>query len=359
METAKPILFIGAADGICRESVRLFAKATNVPLLLADADEDAVRRLATSLSRKNVFTKKLDLFDAGELRTSIADVALVVQGAQPYYRTSTHVLRACIESKTPYLDFSDDVSSTQESLDLQDEAKKAGVPCYNNCGSSPGITNLMAVQICSELDDVQRIDICWLVSEEGGALGREVLEHLMHITGGPCLSWADGHAVVHENWVEKDYAPIKPDVNVLFHESVHPEPVTLPRRFPQVNRIRTMGALNPVPYNGFARGLGAAVHAGTLSMEDAVDFLINLQKGSAISWSEAFGAFTAQLRGGDITLNQLVQLASHGVSTLKPWNHAIWGMIKQVRNGECRIADVVKFLVNSTLGKRHPINPAC
>ncbi|KNG82055.1 hypothetical protein ANOM_010737 [Aspergillus nomiae NRRL 13137] len=351
---SKPVIFIGAADAICREAIRLFVQASDVPVVLADADEEELRTFAAKLPGRNVTIRKVNLFDPDELRSTIAGAALVIQGAQPYYRTSTPVITACIDAKVPYLDYSDDVSSTQASLDAHEQAKREGVPCYINCGSSPGMTNLIALDIAKELDTVESLDICWLVSEEGGQLGREVLEHLMHITGGPCLTWADGKPAVHENWVETVYAPIIAGSNDLFHESVHPEPVTLPRRLPAVPRIRTLGALSPAPFNGLARGLGAAVHSGALSMDAAVDFLEGMQKKTSTSWGETVGAITAQFRGGDITLNQLYQLAAHGISSLKPWNLALWGMINQVRKGQCTSGEVLSFLVNSARGKQAP-----
>ncbi|KAE8423279.1 Saccharopine dehydrogenase-domain-containing protein [Aspergillus pseudocaelatus] len=351
---SKPVIFIGAADAICGEAIRTFVQASDVPVILADSDEDALRGVVTKLPGKNITIRKVNLFDPDELRSTIAGAALVIEGAQPYYRTSTPVLTACIDAKVPYLDYSDDVHSTQASLDLHEKAKREGVPCYTNCGSSPGMTNLIALDIAKKLDTVESLDICWLVSEEGGQLGREVLEHLMHITGGPCLTWADGKAAVHENWVETAYAPVITGSNDLFHESVHPEPITLPRRLPNITRIRTMGALSPAPFNGFARGLGAAVHSGALSMDAAVDFLEGMQTKPSASWSETIGAMTSQFRGGDITLNQLYQLASHGIASLKPWNLALWGMINQVRKGECTSGEVLSFLVDSARGKQAP-----
>ncbi|KAE8329916.1 Saccharopine dehydrogenase-domain-containing protein [Aspergillus sergii] len=351
---SKPVIFIGAADAICGEAIRLFVQASDVPIILADSDEDALRAVVAKLPGKNITIRKVDIFHPDELRSAIAGAALVIQGAQPYYRTSTPVLTACIDAKVPYLDYSDDVHSTQESLDLHEQAKREGVPCYINCGSSPGMTNLIALDIGKELDTVESLDICWLVSEEGGQLGREVLEHLMHITGGPCLTWADGKAAVHENWVETAYAPAIAGSSDLFHESVHPEPVTLPRRLKDIPRIRTMGALSPAPFNGFARGLGAAVHSGALSMDAAVDFLEGMQKKPSSSWSETIGAMTAQFRGGDITLNQLYQLGAHGIASLKPWNLALWGMIDQVRKGQCTSGEVLGFLINSARGKQAP-----
>jgi saccharopine dehydrogenase-like NADP-dependent oxidoreductase len=350
----QPVVFIGAADAICGEAIRLFAKATSVPIVLTDSKEDILHQVAAKLPGRDVAIRTVNLFDPKELRSVISGAALVVQGAQPYYRTSTPVLAACIDAKVPYLDFSDDVHSTVESLNLHERAKREGVPCYINCGSSPGMTNLLAVEIAQELDTLETLDICWLVSDEGVKAGRAVLEHLMQITGGPCLTWANGKAAVHENWTETSYAPVVEDSNDLFYESVHPEPVTLPRRFPNVSRIRTLGALNPAPFNGIARGLGAAVNSGTLSMDAAIDFLENMQSQSSESWSDILSMITAQFRGGNVTLNQLYELTSHTISSLKPWNFALWGMVDQVRKGGCTASEVLSFLINSARGKQAP-----
>ncbi|KAJ5743925.1 Saccharopine dehydrogenase-domain-containing protein [Penicillium manginii] len=351
----RPVIFVGATDPICGEAIRFFANATNIPIVLADLDEDSLRQVSSKLpNRSSISIRLLDIFDSDQIRSVLADAALVIQGAQPYHTASTPVLTACIDAKVPYLDYSDDVHSTQESLKLHERAKKEGVPCYINCGSSPGMTNLLAVEIAEELDIVDTLDICWMVSEEGGQLGRDVLEHLMQITGGPCLTWADGKAALHENWVETCQVPMDDSSETLVYESVHPEPVTLPRRFPNVNRIRTLGALNPAPFNGLARGLGAAVNSGTISMDSAIDFLENMQKKSTGSWSDIIGAATSQLQGGNISLNQLYQLASNGATSLKPWNLALWGMVAQVGKGQCSAAESFNFLINYARGKESP-----
>jgi hypothetical protein len=121
-----------------------------------------------------------------------------------------------------------------------------------------------------------------------------------------------------------------------------------------VNRIRTLRALSPAPSNGLARGLGAAVNSGALSLDVAIDFLENLQRKSSQGWSDMLRIVLAQFRGGDITLSELHQLASHCIASLKPWNIAVFSMLDQVRNGECTAGETLKFLINSARGKEAP-----
>ncbi|CEO59604.1 hypothetical protein PMG11_04276 [Penicillium brasilianum] len=350
----KPVVFIGAAGEMCRIAVERFAKASNAQLILADLNTDAVESLAARLPAGRAKTQKLDLFDNAALANLISGAKLVVLGAGPYSRTSHPVVTACIRAKVPYLDFDDDVESTQASLALTEEARKAGVPVYIGCGDSPGLSNVMAIDAASELDSVDSIDICWLVGDEA-SVGKAVLYHLLHIAAGPCLTWVDSKPTMKESWVGTTYAPMYADDGErLLHETAHPEPVTLPRRFPNATRIQCFGSLDPKPLNGIARGLGNAVRAKALSMDEAVDFLYNMATNPPLSgglggWGEAFGALKEQLRGGDITLKGLYSLVRHAVGPLR---YALWGMIEQIWNGECTITEVVTCILNVATGTK-------
>jgi hypothetical protein len=352
----KRVIFIGAAGEMGRLAVEYFAKASTAPLVLTDINETATQQLASKLPPGRATSKKLNLFEPTELLNTIQGAALVVLGAGPYSRTSEPVLKACLDAKVPYLDFDDDVESTQAALDLHEEAKRSGVPCYIGCGASPGMSNVMAVDAARSLDTVDTIDICWLVGDEH-SVGKAVLEHLMHIAAGPCLTWADGKAAINESWVETAYAPIIPGGGeTLLHETAHPEPVTLPRLYPKATRIRCLGGMDPAPVNGIARGLGVAVRSQAIPMDAAVSFMVNLaaKNTSAGGWGGAWSAVSQHLRGGDITLNQLMQLASHTTEALTPWSYAIWGIIDQIRSGECTATGVLQFFIDAARGKYAP-----
>ncbi|KAL5358539.1 Saccharopine dehydrogenase-domain-containing protein [Aspergillus floccosus] len=349
------LVVIGAAGEMCRVAVERFAAVSDAPIVLADLNVSILESLAAKLPAGRASIKKLDLFDKASLNETIQGAALVVLGAGPYMRTSEPVLNACLEAKVPYLDFDDDVQSTQAALDLQERAKEAGVPCYIGCGASPGMSNVMVVDAVRELDTVESLDICWLVGDERGATGKAVLEHLMHIAAGPCLTWADGKAAINESWVETMYAPmLGEEGETLLHETAHPEPVTLPRIFPTAKRIRCTGALGPAPFNGIARGLGQAVRRNALSMKEAVDFLFELtnKEPSTEGLGTMFGEMTAAFRGGDITVKELFQLVGHVSHSLSPWRYALYGIMETIWTGECTTGEVLSFLVNSARGKR-------
>ncbi|GAB3857374.1 saccharopine dehydrogenase NADP-binding domain-containing protein [Nocardioides maradonensis] len=323
MTTSARIVFVGAAGEMCRIAIERFAKAPGAwELLLTDIRPELLDPLVAKLPRGMASTQRLDLYDAADLRRTIAGADLVVLGAGPYLRTFGPVIEACLELKVPYLDMDDDVESTEHALTLDAKAKAAGIPIYVGCGTSPGHSNILAVDAARDLDVVEGIDVCWLIGEERPVVGRAVLEHMLHISGGDCLTWDDGRRVTRESFVQTGRFPILADEpELLLYETAHPEPVTLPRRFPEARRIRCFGGLDPAPLNGMFRGLARAIEAGKMSQKDAVDF----------AYDVATGGIGRPMRG---------------------WLFAGGGTLGQVRRGETRAAVLARYVTREALGRQ-------
>lgn len=316
---SRRVIFIGAAGEMCRLAVERFAKAEgDWELVLCDIRPELLDPLVRKLPTGLATAQKLDLYDRKNLMDVIKGATLVVLGAGPYIRTSEPVIEACLEAKVPYLDFDDDNESTQHALGLDKKAKKAGIPIYVGCGASPGMSNVMVEDAISELDTVENIDIGWLVGDERPTIGRAVIEHLLHISAGDCLTWENGGQVVHETFVETDVFPMGGSLgDTLMYETAHPEAVTFPRRYPQAQRIRVLGGLDPSPFNGVARGIGLAVQEGKMTSKEGVDFIVDIVEGK-------IGSGTG-------------------------WRYAMAGMLAQVRRGESKLGTLLKFLGSSAL----------
>ncbi len=137
--SAGRVVFIGAAGEMCRLAIERFAVADGEgELALYDIRPELLEPLVTRLPAGRATAKRLDLYDREGLRKAIEGAALVVLGAGPYIRTSAPVIEACLAAKVPYLDFDDDVESTEHALSLHEKAKAAGIPIYVGCGASPG-----------------------------------------------------------------------------------------------------------------------------------------------------------------------------------------------------------------------------
>ncbi|MFF8567360.1 saccharopine dehydrogenase family protein [Streptomyces albidoflavus] len=321
--TARRVVFIGAAGEMCRIAIERFARAKgDWKLVLCDIRPELLRPLAQQLPGDGVEVRRLDLYDRESLLDVVRGAALVVLGAGPYIRTSEPVIEACLTAKVPYLDFDDDVESTQHALGLAARAKKAGIPLYIGCGASPGMSNVMAVDAANQLDTVQDIEMFWTVGDERPDVGRAVIEHLMHIAAGSCLTWVNGGPVVHESYVETAKAPMGGGLGeTLLYETAHPEPVTLPRRYPEARHIRCFGGMDPAPINGLVKGLGRAIQADRMTSDEAVDFMMEIIK-------NRFG-------------------------TPLGLRHALGGMVGQVRRGESGTAELLGFLKASALRRRY------
>ncbi|MFE5483942.1 saccharopine dehydrogenase family protein [Streptomyces sp. NPDC056527] len=321
--TARRVVFIGAAGEMCKVAIERFARSDgDWELTLCDIRPELLQPLLKRLPAGRAKVRRLDLYDRTDLLEVIDGAALVVLGAGPYIRTSEPVISACIELKVPYLDFDDDVESTEHALSLADKAKAAGIPLYIGCGASPGMSNVMVVDAASELDSVEDIEMFWTVGDERPNVGRAVIHHLMHIAAGDCLTWENGGPAHHESYVETGSAPMGGGLGeTLLYETAHPEPVTLPRRYPEARRIRCLGGMDPAPVNGLVKGLGQAIQSGAMTSDEAVDFMMEIVKS----------------RPG----------------TLTGWRHALRGMIGQVRRGESGAGELLKFLGASAIRRRY------
>ncbi|MFD0149562.1 saccharopine dehydrogenase family protein [Streptomyces sp. NPDC055721] len=322
----KRIVFIGAAGEMCRVAIERFAGAVpngNWKLELYDIRpeklDDLVRKLPPGMATAGSF----DLFDGAALRTAIDGAALVVLAAGPYIRTAEPVMEACIEKRVPYLDLDDDEASTRAALELDAQAKAAGVPIFVCCGASPGLTNVMAADAARDMDTVERIEVCWATGDEGPVpFGRAVLDHAIRGFAGPCHTWENGRSVVHQTFLESDVFDLGNSFGrYRLYECAHPESVTMPRRWPGADRIRVLGALDPAPINGIMRGIAVAVETGKLPMDDAIDFI------------------------NDVICDKS--------GSLKVWPHALKGVWGTLRRREIAASEVLKYLW-SAARKKHP-----
>lgn len=318
------VVFIGAAGEMCRLAIERFAVAAgDWELALYDIRPEVLEPLIKKLPAGLATAARLDLYDRESLHNAIDGAALVVLGAGPYNRTAGPVMDACLAAKVPYLDFDDDIESTLHALTLNDAAQAAGVPMYIGCGASPGITNVMAADAAGELDSVENIDVYWVVGDERGSIGRAVLDHMLRVAAGPCMTWENGGPVMHQSWLETRWTDLGGGLGLtLVHETAHPEPVTLPRKYPDARNIRCYGGLDPAPYNGLVRGVGLAIQKGQMPVEEAIDFLESLLTG--------------------------------GMGGLKGWRHGLSGMWDLVRTGESTRLELFTFLTKAAAGHAFP-----
>lgn len=303
--TTPLIVVLGAAGQMTSVTVKALARARpDHQLRLADINERALADRFEDLGRDRTSFQRVDVNAPDQLRDVIRGARLVIHGAGPFHKTAAPVRAACIAAGADYLDIDDDVESTVEAIGLDGPAQAAGVGLYVGHGASPGFTNMLACDLIGRLDGVDAIEVAWTVGDEGKTeLGRAVAEHTMHIAAGPCQTWRGGRTVTLESFAASQVFPMGQSLgDYRLYEVAHPEPITLPWTFPQLDAASCWGGLHPQANNGLLRGLATAQAAGRLSMDEACGFLqavLNDRLGTLRGWRAALRGMSDQVRRGE------------------------------------------------------------
>ena len=223
------IVSLGGAGAMGRLAVRdLAAKDVVEELTIADYNLSEAEGLARELGDKCT-AKKVDANNPSELVDVVRgyDVALGTIG--PFYKYETKMARACIEAGVNYVSICDDYDAAAAILELDEEAKKAGITMITGVGWTPGVTNVLARKGTNQLDEVEEIAVAW-GCHASDTVGKAVTLHTMHIFTGTVPSYQGGRTV----WTpagsgcEKLRFP-DPVGEVYVYHVGHPEPVTIPR----------------------------------------------------------------------------------------------------------------------------------
>jgi saccharopine dehydrogenase-like NADP-dependent oxidoreductase len=234
------ILVTGGGGEMGAYACRALAAAEEVDaVLVADRDEPRAAALAGELGAKAT-PLGLDISDSAALRDALAEVDVVLNTAGPFYRFGRVVLEAAIETKTHYLDICDDWEPTLEMLELDEQARAAGVTAVIGVGASPGTSNLLARLAMNECDTVDRVFTAWRASAPSRSV-RESLEpasnaalvHWVHNCSDPIKVWRDG-ALVDAYALEELPLAYPGRGEELVWVCGHPEPLTIPRVRPEV-----------------------------------------------------------------------------------------------------------------------------
>jgi saccharopine dehydrogenase-like NADP-dependent oxidoreductase len=116
----------------------------DLSVTVVDLDPMALERL----NDLPVKTAPADLSDQDNVARVVAGADLVV-GALPGF-LGYRVLEAVLEEGRPVVDIS---FAPEDTLELDDLARSAGVPCLVDCGLAPGLTNLILGRLEEALDE--------------------------------------------------------------------------------------------------------------------------------------------------------------------------------------------------------------
>jgi len=256
------ILALGGSGDMGRMAVALLLESPNATsITVADKNYDRAKFLVDSIGSDKLKAIEIDVTQKSELVELISSHDLVMNTVGPFYKFAIMILDAAIEARKPYVDICDDWKPTLDLLDMNDKAKKAGITAIVGMGSSPGVTNLMAMIACSKLDKVDDLITAWGYGTEQG-VGKKPKhfvtprEFYTQFKGMPAVANAATMHLLYETLEEipiyrdGDFVDIKP-LTVAepyqfpgFKDAYvchigHPEPVTLPRTL-KINSVSNL-----------------------------------------------------------------------------------------------------------------------
>jgi saccharopine dehydrogenase (NAD+, L-lysine-forming) len=154
---------IGGCGAMGSETTRDLALTSEFDeITIADLNIERSQELANELNalngRGNVRARQVD----GSDEDALVDVMRgqdVVANTMTYH-FGLHATRAAIQAGANYVDLGG-LHNTPRQLELDAQAREAGVSIVLGCGATPGVTNILAQRGASELDTVDAIHIAF------------------------------------------------------------------------------------------------------------------------------------------------------------------------------------------------------
>jgi saccharopine dehydrogenase-like NADP-dependent oxidoreductase len=250
-------------------------------ITIADYDLAGAQRVAVELTQQlgppgvlEIAAVHVDADDHGSLVDAIKGHDVAASGIGPFYRYEVPVARAAIEAGVPYVSLCDDYDAAQDVLELDEAAREAGVTVLTGLGWTPGLSNVLARKGAEQMDQVDEIRIAW-GSSASDSDGYAVILHTMHIFSGDVPTRLYGWSVDVPAGSDSETVLFPAPVGAVncYHVG-HPEPVTLPRHFPDAQTVTLKGGLSEQPLNELAIWLARLRLTDTPAKRDALGQII-------------------------------------------------------------------------------------
>ena len=152
------ILVLGGAGAMGMVTVRDLAESPEVSeVIIGDVNMEKARKVAEWAGKEKISIRKVDISSMESLIPAMKD-ADAVANAAPYHLNLT-VTKASIKAKKNLTDLGGVYYMTLKQLELDSEAKNAGVTVVLGCGLAPGVADILAKYGADKLDRVEEVHI--------------------------------------------------------------------------------------------------------------------------------------------------------------------------------------------------------
>lgn len=127
-------------------------------IVAADIDEELAREAARRAGApRRVRAQRIDVRDAAALAHLLEGATVCVNAVQ--YTFNLTVMEACLAARVPYLDFGGLFHTTLRQLALDATFREAQLLAIPGLGQVPGISNVLAMAACRDLEQVESVVI--------------------------------------------------------------------------------------------------------------------------------------------------------------------------------------------------------
>ncbi|MGI0100273.1 MAG: saccharopine dehydrogenase family protein [Candidatus Micrarchaeaceae archaeon] len=126
-------------------------------IIIAGRDEGKAKRFASSFRSRRITGAYADTSDKGSMDKVLGGADAVINATNYYH--NIEVMEHALRNGTNYLDLGGLYHTTLKQLRLHGQFKRRKVLALLGCGSTPGITNIMAAHAARAFDSIESISI--------------------------------------------------------------------------------------------------------------------------------------------------------------------------------------------------------
>ena len=154
----KRFVVLGGYGNMGMIAVRdLYNSCKDCEIVIAGRDLEKAKKYASSFKSSHVKYAKVDVTDINSTASLLKNSDVCINCVQYYY--NLHIMKACLKAKTNYLDLGGLFHVTREQLKFHSKFKEMNKVAILGCGSTPGITNIMASYGAKLLNHVNEIHV--------------------------------------------------------------------------------------------------------------------------------------------------------------------------------------------------------
>ena len=287
----------------------LAANSTVSEITIAGRNLDKARQSASVIGEKGN-SIKADATDEKGLARLVADYDILVNTSGPDYVVQPPAVRAAIRAGVHYCDVSCDGPAAEKVLELNAEAKAAGITAIIGIGWGPGLDNLMMVHATRQLDRADSVHTCIalpftdLVSGDTSKIAAEMRnsgpysaswETFMRLFSGQCKIFREGKWVAVDPFENEVVTPNPKGGIVRLYPVCGPQPITVPRSAPGLRDASVLISFFPLPLNELAHKLTSRIKAGEIGTREAAIAFIETAGSERDRWAPTRQEFPEDL----------------------------------------------------------------